>query len=82
MLDELGAGSLVVLASWGSAVGSECVCDLRSLGGSTGTSVVTAAMAAVATTSLARVWVFLDFLSLDLLKKVFLDPWLSSVEPA
>ena len=82
MLGELGAGSRVVPATRGSSTGSECDGELRSLGGSTGTRVVTAAMAAVATASLARDSTFLDFLSRNLSKNVFLEPRLSSGEHA
>ena len=81
-LDELEAGALIVPVSWGTAIGSECVGELRSLGGSTGTRVVTAAVAAMATTSLARASTFLVFLSLSLSKKVVLGTWLSSEELA
>ena len=68
-LGELGAGSLAKpVSTIGKSVG-----ELKSLGGSTGTRVVTAAKAAVATTSLARFSTFLAAFTLNLSKKGVLE---------
>ena len=78
METELGVGSSVIPATRGASTGSECDGELKSLGGSTGTRVVTAAETTVATASLARDSMVLDFLSFNLSQKEFFEPWLAS----